>query len=171
MLFYGVRLEKAKEYLCLNGNKLLLYHRDGDGVTSASLLLRFFSGFETIPMEGPVIDKKMKRFILEKSPSLLCFTDIPIDQEHEKLKAILNVLPLTKVLIIDHHIPEMDMNSNNVIHINPRLKFKDLYMPASCIIYKMLKKMNFDVKMLVWISAAGIVSDYGMRDCMDIIEE
>ena len=161
----------VKNLLQLTGKKLLLYHNDPDGICSAALLLKFFTGFETMPRKGPLMDEEFTKSLIEKKPELIVFLDIPVDQERKMLKKLFKALPDLRILILDHHIPEKNLNSENIVHINPRFKNKDLYIPTSGMVYVLLKKLRYKVTHLVWMAAVGIIGDYGTEDCKDIIEE
>jgi single-stranded DNA-specific DHH superfamily exonuclease len=166
-----VDLSKVRNWLGESGKKILVYHRDADGVCSAAILMKIFPEFESIPREGPIIDKKFFRYIISEKPKILLFLDIPADQEWEKILKFRESLPDLKIMIIDHHVPEKDMNSDRVIHINPRFLRSELYIPASCVIYELLRKMKYDVESYLWISLTGIIGDYGVKDCEWMFKE
>ncbi len=161
---------KLKSFLETDGKKVLLYHTDTDGICSAALFMKFFGGYVPIPLEGPMIGDRLMKQLIELKPSMLVIVDIPLDQECKKLEKIQKESAGMKTLMIDHHIPEKDMNSERMIHINPRFE-TDLYIPASVLVYKLLKDIGKDVKSLIWIAATGVVGDYAYKDCKDIIEE
>ncbi len=148
---------------------ILLYHNDPDGITSAALILRFFSGFEAVPRKGPVMDDVFVRELAEREPQVLVFLDIPADQEREKL--LLMKEKGIQIVVVDHHIAEWNLNRDGILHINPRFRKKDAYIPAACVVYKALFLLGFDVKRLSWLACIGIVGDYGFRECGDVMEE
>ncbi|UCC91914.1 MAG: DHH family phosphoesterase [Candidatus Aenigmatarchaeota archaeon] len=160
-----VDLSKVRDWLERTGKKILVYHRDADGVCSAAILMKFFPEFASIPREGPIIDKKFFRRIVSEKPEVLVFLDMPIDQEWEKVRDFAKELPGLSILIIDHHMPEKDMNSERIIHINPRFLKSEYYIPASCVIYELLRRLGYSVKPYCWISLTGIIGDYGTKDC------
>jgi hypothetical protein len=53
--------KKLETWLASAGRKLLFYHNDADGITSACMLLRFFSGFESDVRKGPVMEFLLTR--------------------------------------------------------------------------------------------------------------
>ncbi len=166
-----VDLSKVGDWLEERGKKILVYHRDVDGVCSSTILMKFFPELETIPREGPIIDKKFFRRIVSENPKVLIFLDMPVDQEWEKVFKFRKELPDLKILIIDHHVPEKDMNSEHIIHINPRFLKGEYYIPASCVVYELLRKMKYDVKPYLWISLTGVIGDYGVKDCEWMFKE
>lgn len=154
-----------------SGKGLLLYHGDADGVCSAALFLRFFKGFDYSPRKGPIMGNDFVRTVLEKKPGLLVFLDLPVDQERRNLERFLREIPGLRIVIIDHHIHERDMNSERVLHINPRFVRGDAYMPAACTVYRILEVLGMEVRALIWIAAMGVIGDYGWEGCPDLIEE
>jgi len=150
--------------------KLLVYHSDIDGVSSAVLMLKFFEGFDRIPREGPFMDGSFMRELSASAPDVIVFLDIPIDQEWEKLELLQKKLPDTRVIVIDHHIPEKNLNSPKNIHINPRFR-KNVYLPASYLVYRLLEQMGKKVQPLIWLAAIGVIGDYGFEDCGDLLRE
>jgi single-stranded DNA-specific DHH superfamily exonuclease len=150
--------------------KVMFYHEDGDGICSAALILKKFSGFKYHAREGPKIEGNFLTNLISKNPELIVFLDIPIDQDWKTIEEIKNRLLDTNILIIDHHIPEKDLTSERVIHYNPRFEKKDIYLPASYLVYNILEK-QFDMKEHAWIAAIGVISDYGYRECKEFLEQ
>ncbi|NOX71927.1 MAG: DHH family phosphoesterase [Candidatus Micrarchaeota archaeon] len=172
MIFDENALEKLKKIFSSDGKKVLVYHRDADGVTSAAQLMKFFSGFTTICREGPIIDDKFIRQLSDINPESITFVDIPADQHYEKLQHLLHRIEGVKISVIDHHPFERDLNELGMVHINNMLldEYKNMYMPASCIIWKMLSAMGFESERYSWIAGIGVIGDYGTKDCPDVIE-
>lgn len=166
----NINVEKIKEWFSQKEKKILVYHRDADGVCSAALFMKFFKDFSRIPREGPVIDDNFFKKLLDKEPKLLVFVDIPVDQEYKKIEKLMEKLPELKISIIDHHLPEKNMNSEKLIHVNPMFN-GNYYVPASCVLYKLFKLMNFDVEKYIWITAMGMIGDYAIKDCAWVLEE
>lgn len=162
-------LERIGRFLETPGKKLLFYHHDADGVCSAALLLRFFGGFEALPREGPRVGGAFPEEVARKKPDLLVFLDIPIDQEWRALREIRKRLPGLRILIIDHHILEKDLNSKKTIHCNPRFG-GDVYIPAAFLVYNILEGLGKNVEPYKWIAGMGIIGDYGFRECGDFLE-
>jgi single-stranded DNA-specific DHH superfamily exonuclease len=166
------RLQKMmKAHTGSSGKGLLFYHSDADGACSAALFLRFFKGFDYSPRKGPVMGEDLVKLIPEKRPGTLVFLDLPVDQEWRKLERFLKEIPGLRIVIIDHHIHERDMSSDRVLHINPRFLRGDAYMPAACVVYRILEELGMGVKPLIWIAAMGVIGDYVWEDCPDLIRE
>ena len=171
-LISKAELEKLESFLEIEGNRILFHHNDADGVCSAALFLKFFHDFDPRPRSGPIIDDNFVREMEIERPDLLVFLDLPVDQSWKELNKLMKKLPNLKIVIIDHHIFEKNMNSKHFLHINSMFKSKD-YIPASAIIYDILKEMKMNVKPYVWISSIGIIGDYGFETnfCKDILKE
>lgn len=152
--------------------KLLFYHQDGDGVSSAALILKMFPDFIYSPREGPKIEKGFIEQVISERPDLILFLDIPVDQEYKNILKLRKKLKTTDIIIIDHHIPELDLNKKGLYHINPRLKDKGAYIPTSCLVYKNLKRhFKERIKKYIWIASIGIISDYAFEECKGLLNE
>ncbi len=162
--------ERVERLLQKNGKKLLFYHNDPDGICSAAMLLRFFPGLEAYTMKGPVMGRDFVKSVVDKKPVVIVFVDLPVDQEWKTIEKMQKAIPGMEIAVIDHHIYDKDLNSKRILHINPRFE-GDFYIPASYVVYKLLKKMGRDVKLLVWIAAIGIIGDYGLDECKDVLGE
>jgi single-stranded DNA-specific DHH superfamily exonuclease len=152
--------------------KLLFYHQDGDGISSAALVLKVFPDFLPSAREGPMIEDDFLKVIVAKNPGLLLFLDLPVDQESKKMEKLRQKLPATDIIVIDHHIPEVDLNDLNIHHLNPRFENKDAYIPTSYLIYMFLKR-EFPEEMgkLMWIATIGVISDYAFKECRSFLTE
>ncbi|MFH0956627.1 MAG: DHHA1 domain-containing protein [Candidatus Aenigmatarchaeota archaeon] len=158
------------DLLATRGKKILLYHTDVDGICSAALFQRFFVGYSTIPLEGPIISDKLLGVLSSEKPRVITALDLPIDQEWKKIGKLLIALPSARIAIIDHHVPLKDMNSERIMHVNPRF-LSNAYIPASVLVYRMLLDMGKDAGDLVWIAAVGVIGDFAYVDCADILRE
>jgi len=153
-----------------SGRKLLFYHNHSDGICSAVLMLRFFSGFETCVCGGPIISDGFVKELIEAGPKLVVFIDLPVDQEWKKLEKIQKAVPGLRIILIDHHIYDKNLNSKDIIHINPMFKSR-AYIPAALVVYRMLQQMGKRPEPLLWVAAIGTIGDYGINDCKDFLDE
>jgi len=165
----GKDLGRLESFLHILGKRILLYHRDADGICSAALLLKFFGDFETIARQGPRIENDFVKELAEKRSELLVFLDLPVDQEWDKIKELLKKNPGTHAAVIDHHIHERNMNSRKVLHINPRF-YQDDYLATSYLVFRLMEQMGKPVRNLVWIAAVGVIGDYDIKDCKDLLD-
>jgi len=118
-----------------------------------------------------IMDKALVRDIIERSPDSIVFVDMPVDQEHEKLREMKKKLPGVRMAVLDHHIIERDLNKIGILHINPRFRKRGVYLPSAWLVYRILEGLGLDVRSLVWIAAIGIIGDYGITDARDVLEE
>ena len=153
------------------GSKLLFYHQDADGVSSAALLLKAFPDFKYYAREGPRTEDKFIDWAVTRQPALMVFVDLPIDQEWKQIEEIRKRVPGMKVAVIDHHIPEKNLNHKDVVHLNPRFDEPNAYVPAAYMVYDLLKAMDKDVRPSMWIAAIGIIGDYAFEECAAFMKE
>lgn len=146
-----------------NERVALVYDTDVDGIASASLVLLALKrmGKEikgTIPL---TFETAKKLSSITRRFDRVITVDVPTDLIEKQLKKI-----KSKMLIIDHH-PGSDLNSKDVVFVNPRLEDPEIYQPTSYIAYKMLLRFVRDRK---WVAVLGTVGDYGIEDCRDLVK-
>ena len=151
------------------GKVVIIHDDDCDGVCSAAvtglLIKRIFDYIpKMLSTEWNVsLTEKVVAQVLKEKPTHLIFVDTP-----ELSKTFVAKLKKhMKILIIDHHVPE---KYSGVVYCNPRAYEAGLYLPASYITYKIFEKM-VESKDVMWISAVGVLGDYGVRNCKDLFEE
>ena len=164
-------LEKLNEFLNIDGKKYLYYHRDQDGICSASLILKFYPGFDAITKKGPRLTKESLDAMIRNKPDVVVFVDLPVDHEWKLLQTFQKEVPSAKIVIIDHHIYEKNLNSESVVHINPLFE-KKIYQSASYLVYNILKKVHGNkVKRFLWIAMMGAIGDYDLSGSLDMVKE
>ncbi len=173
-LFTKQEAMAASRVLETEGKKPLFYHRDGDGACSAALFLTSYTGLDPVPLEGPILGKGFARAVLMGQPAAAVFLDVAVDQEKSEVFSISRQVP---VLVLDHHIPEADMNrqpgrgSKGVVHLNPLLgRESHVYLPTSYLSYCLLEKLGMEPKDMGWVAAIGVISDYGYKDCAAFLD-
>jgi len=151
--------KKSRRFLEGLERPTIVYHKDADGVCSASLIQEAISG-TAVPNDGPGIQLSDGLMESLKDSESVVFLDIPVDQLSvtEELKK--------KVFVLDHHPPERNLTSSNILHQNPRFENPDDYLPASYLVYKLLE----DPKGIAWKAGVGVVGDHGVEDCQDLLE-
>ena len=157
--------KRLERFLEIQGKRMLFYHQDADGVCSAALMLKFYP-FRAEAREGPGLSDIIPGLLKEK-PDLLCFLDLPIDQEWKDFRKLDSALQA--ILVIDHHIPERDLNSERTLYINPMLK-SQTYQAASYLVFKLLKELGKPVEPYSWIACIGIIGDHAVEGCRELIE-
>lgn len=142
---------------------LLIYHTDPDGVCSAALVIlelkklgiKINRRFYTSNIASTQLKDEM-----EKADKII-MVDVALDT--------LNFPKKKNILIFDHH-PSKDVNSKDVILVNPMLQNSKLYQPVSYILYKFFSQF-LDMKEQEWIAALGTVADFGYGDCKDLMKK
>lgn len=163
-------IEKIREFLSVEGKKVLVFDRDCDGICSAVLLSRIFPGFDAIAKREPKVSDEFLKTLIRKKAGLYVFLDMAADHGRRNLKKLKKALPNARIVIIDHHVPERNLNSRDIIHINP-LFFWDVYIPTSYLVYRIMEKIDKKIRDFVWIPAMGCIADYAFRDVNDIYKE
>lgn len=157
---------KDMETLLGAQRRLILYHRDIDGTTSAALLMKFFPS-DAISLQYKDFPLLVKR-VEDAKPDLLVILDLSIDQFWKDIR---HLEKTTKILVIDHHVIFKDLNSPHTLHVNPRFAQKDAYLPAAYLVYHILKAMGKAVLPYSWISGIGVIGDYAFEECKDVLDE
>lgn len=168
MNFDSARIRKVLEA----EKSVLVYHADADGMCSAALVLRKFQKpqkFDVIPREGPAIDDTFIDELAFDKPKSILSLDLPVDQEWKKMKKLKQELKHAEIVVIDHHVPDKNLNPLGILHINPMFA-QDIYIPTSNLVYGILQKLYGGMEEHVWIAAMGIIADYGFRECKKTLE-
>ena len=152
------------------GRKLLFYHQDGDGVCSAALAMKAFPSLEPHVREGPQIDGQFIKWLSAQDPKVLFFLDLPVDQEWKKILALKEKLKGLKIIVIDHHVIEKDLNKKGIVHYNPRFDQSDIYQPTAYLVYRLFRDKQ-DIKKSIWVAAMGTISDHAFEDTKDVLDE
>ena len=169
--FSKMQVKKAKRILQAGGKRLLYYHKDADGVTSAALFAKIFSGIDFRPREGPVLSRDFLKEMEWEKPENLIFLDLPVDQSWKIIDRIVKKFPDVKIMIIDHHNIEKNLNSKNILHINPRFHDKNTYLPTAFLVHELFKELRIRVEQFCWITSIGIIGDYAFKECGDFLEK
>ena len=165
------QLQKLDAFLGTEGKKYLYFHRDQDGTCAAALMMKFYGGFTPITKKGPRISEESLKTMIRKGPEVLVFLDLPVDQEAAALEKLREELPSVRIVIIDHHVYEKDLNSESVVHVNPLFE-KKVYQSASYLVYMLLRKLKGDaVRRFCWLAMMGAIGDYDLKDSQDLVRE
>ena len=149
--------EKAVKFLSSLKECSLVYHGDSDGVCSAALMHKFLGN--RVKMVSPndsygiyVTDGLMNDI---NGFRWNIFVDLAVDMwEFKKLK--------NSILVIDHHTPRTDLNEiRNFVYINPRLGNPKAYVPASRLVYDLIREIDGDMEKYAWMAAVGVIGDKG----------
>lgn len=147
----------------LEGKRLIVHHRDGDGITSAALFLRSYPG-AVLALDSPGLGLDLETAIKEEKPDVVVFLDLAIDRYHEQLKELEQQV---RLVIIDHHVIDHDLSSDRTIFINPRLEDPHAYLSTSYLVYHLLEALGKPQP--AWIAGIGVISDYAFREGKDVL--
>jgi single-stranded DNA-specific DHH superfamily exonuclease len=157
------------------GSIVIVYHRDPDGVCSAVIMSKLLertgkTNIRFISSDAPSheMEDELLRKLMKDKPAYIIFLDLAIDQLSNMVQ-IMKERSGAKIMIIDHHQLSIDLNPT-ITHINPRLKNRDVYLPASYLTYKIAEKM-LKAKDLDWVAVIGIVGDHAFSDCKEFLEK
>jgi len=113
--------EKAQEFKQLLGKEeffRIYSHLDADGISSATIMIRLLKSqgkaFQLTIIEQ-LTDETIKE-INEKGPPLIL-----LDFGSGQLTNLKKIIKNRQTLILDHHQPQGDLKSKNLMHINPCL--------------------------------------------------
>jgi single-stranded DNA-specific DHH superfamily exonuclease len=180
----GDMFDKGTAFLQGLGNServLLIHHTDVDGFCSGAIFLRALQ----------VISRSVKfdlRVMAAANEELEYFIKSGKSSEYDKIIILdIDAPYLSKdfesqkgrMLIIDHHSVKTDLNSSKIVYINPRIISKEIYQPASYVVYKFIlyasekldaKELASENKKMEWVSVLGTISDFAFDDCKDVLE-
>lgn len=159
------------EGLLAKKKKVLVYHRDVDGICSAGLFLKFFPDFRTEFKQDPKLDDEFLKRLVEEKPEVILFVDLNVDQYWEKMTYLKKMLRETEIVVIDHHVVQKDLNGFDIEHINPRLEKPEIYIPTSRLVFDILKKIKPEAENFRWLACTGVIGDHGLGDNKDFLEE
>lgn len=146
----------------------IIHGHDSDSICSAAIFYRLL---ENLKIKTELVISELNFSVLENTvkkiknikPTRTIIVDIP-DIGVSILTELRN---LSKVMIVDHHIPKGYVK---ITYVNPRIYDRDVYLPATYLSYKIYEKF-FDTKEIAWIAGIGTLADMGMKNCEDLFEK
>jgi len=147
---------------------VILHHDDSDGCCSGAILaltVKKISG--TLPKmfateQNANLTLKVVKEVMREKPDLVILTDIP----SMPIKLLKKMNKKGKLLIIDHHPYEKYANA---VYCNPII-YKNIYLPASYLAYRIYKSLT-GANDICWIAGAGVIGDFGAKNCIDLLKE
>lgn len=151
----------------LNENSILLYHKDADGFSSASIMIKIlenygkkFKAFIT-PKESPRLTPSFFKRISKYKPDFIVAVDLSIHRDEALLKKLSKN---AKLLIIDHHgdkyNPPVKIKNPNIIFIHSyflKSKVNPSNYCSAKICYDLASSLK--IKKLEWKTAVGLIGD------------
>ena len=146
--------EAIKFLNTIEGKVGIFFHDDADGCCSAALVLALLRqrGLKPLLDSGEIDEDSFKKFA-DHDLDATIFLDYAIDQYPAWLKPWKG----KKVLVVDHHPIENNLNKAGFIHVNPRFKKPRAYVSASQIVHDLCKKAG--LKNREWVSNIGAAGD------------
>jgi single-stranded DNA-specific DHH superfamily exonuclease len=160
--------EKGLEFLKDPAERtVLIHHKDADGICSASVMLKALESMGQMPSNvvASSNEEVEHMFKVMEGFDRIIVLDIDISYLKEMLDA-----SEKRILLIDHHPPRHDINSDSIVYVNPRLAEPGAYQPASYLVWKMFCNHS-DLGDVEWLAALGTIADLGFEDCMDLISK
>ena len=151
-------------------NVVVIFNNDGDGICSCILINKYLETKKNKPyiISQPMpTEKNLIRKVQTTVPTKIIILDIAIDQQQNVLK---NLAGMCDILVIDHHQISRDMNSDSIVHYNPRFEKPGIYKSTSYCAYKICSALH-DTGEFLWIAAVGMVSDYNLDFSQDLVKE
>ncbi len=148
-------------------NLVLIHHIDTDGYCSAALAVSALrkmgvDNVETFATGVEDFEELAKNDLFKKfNKFIILDLDVPHLTKYTESENISG-------LIIDHHMLRKNLNTNNIIYINPRFSEEEIYQPASYVTYKFFSNI-IDITDKEWVAVLGTVGDYAFDDCKDLI--
>ena len=170
-LKYDTLFNRAARFLQNLEGKICIFHDDdADGVCGAAVVLAFLdqSGKSAKNFCGDIDEKNFKKYAKEK-----CDVAIFIDYPLADYPQFLEFFKGKKILILDHHIPTNEINSKEIIYLNPRFKKKDLYYCSTHLAWDVCTAAG--LKGFEWLMRLGSVGDHEIegideeREAIDVV--
>ncbi len=138
----------------------IITHSDTDGICAAALVLKEFVDKKFKVLVASPNSMAQKRFYrLVPKADLYLVLDLPLDQVWEVARNFLK----GKIIVMDHHKPQRNLNKEGVTHINPLFEGSKYY-PASKLVHDVLDSTHH------WVAAIGIVGDMGVKEWRDFLK-
>lgn len=145
---------------------VIVHGHDLDSVCSAAIIYKLIKNLHKINSQFIIsqlnftIDEKTTKKIKEVKPKFIICVDIP----EIRVNVLTELRNLSKILIIDHHLPKGYVK---VTYVNPRIYNREIYLPTTYLCYKIYENF-FDQKDIAWIAGIGVLADNGIKNCIDL---
>lgn len=169
-----ISMNKAAEFLkntTAKDDVVIIFNNDSDGIASCIVVMKTL---ERNGVKKPYIiaqpmppDKNLIKIVQTSLPNKIIFLDMAIDQKEDVIKKLKGICD---ILIIDHHQVFRNLNSNNVVHYNPRFDKPKIYQSTSYLAYKICSKI-YDLSQYLWVAGVGMVADYDLTHSKDLVDE
>jgi single-stranded DNA-specific DHH superfamily exonuclease len=158
---------RALEWIKESYRTALVFHIDTDGCCSGALVAKLFERLEKkidfYIGSIPTLPDRVMRKLTHGMYNLIIFVDLSVDQQADKIRELAKD---SKILIMDHHTISENLNSSQIIHMNPKLDGIDKYYPASKYIYDLFKLEKYN-----WIATMGVIGDSGVPQWGEFVDD
>ncbi|HVY01850.1 MAG TPA: DHHA1 domain-containing protein [Candidatus Nanoarchaeia archaeon] len=131
------------------GRMALISHTDCDGIASARVVDIALQPDEVFFVDYKDLNQDFLNKITKENFESVVITDL-FFKSKDDLKELSKK---SKVLIIDHHSPDVDLNSENIVHLNSQGHC------AAMIAYELFSKVT-NLKGLDWLVACACAADW-----------
>jgi len=164
--------KKAAEFLRSIKEKegvVIVYNNDMDGMSAGAMMKKYLEkrGIKPYKIYQPMPpEKNFLRRVQTSLPDVIIFVDMAMDSDPNTINKLKGY---SRMLIIDHHMIARDLNSTNIVHVNPRFKDPKVYQSTAYLVYKLLSYMEEDPD--VWIAILGAIGDYNLEYSQDLVKK
>ena len=155
-------LENARDFLKHKGKTAVVYDTDGDGLGAAVIIAKTIKRLsKRYPKMFPrdhglsLITERLVRRI--KKFDNIIFLDIAAD---ENTKTVLTIAKKSRIMVVDHHQVQKNLNKYGILHINPIFWEKKIPASQYC-----TSKIAYDICIDVidenfdWLAGIGMIND------------
>ena len=171
-------IKKFLEFIDIIGKKdkiAIIYHTDADGVCSAAITTLALKKLD-LPVtcaftqkSGQItITKETVNYLKQNNITKIFILDLAVDSNPDTIK---DLESFADIIIIDHHITSNNLNNKKTVMIKSQdISDRDpsQYCTSKLIYDLFLQKT--DIKDLNWISAIGIIGDFGIKTWNTFLE-
>ncbi len=143
-------LKRFSEFISkLDESKVVIVsHTDLDGISSAKIVNECVHADEILFVNYDELSRDLDKRLESLKPSKVIFTDLFFKND----AVIKEIEKFADILIIDHHVPERDLNSERTVHLNAQGYC------AAYICYALFSGIC-DLKKWDWLVAAASIAD------------
>ena len=140
----------------------IIHHTDADGVSAASVFCRVFNNYILHHQKNEIkITEETISFFRKTGLKYAVIVDLNVDAEEKTFRQLEKLCE--KVIVLDHHIMNVDLSSEKTMHLNPLKEgFKEAEKyPASKYAFDILGFKENDP--VAWKVAVGLFGDKALR--------
>ncbi len=150
-------------------DKIAIIHgHDCDSICSAAIFYKLIKNLKAkAELVISELNSSLQEGSLKKIKNIKPTHTIILDIPDVGVNVLTELRNLSKVMIVDHHIPK---GYAKITYVNPRLYDRNIYLPTTYLSYKIYENF-FDSKEIAWIAGIGTLADIGMKNCEDLFKK